>query len=194
MKLWANDGRLEEVINGLRHNFLPHIPHGPKDEGEYETYLSNHSSGFPLNPGDPSFQRQWLEIHKARTAFTAKKEATPIIRIICACRVHATHYTALTTARLPPAVVIDLTQPNNGTGVIQQQSDDAFRPAQPVVEGEPFRGFTAIDFRSGMKRLHDPDLGAANVARTPFADKDGILLALEIHCLDPKRENPHAAF
>lgn len=190
MRHWTDDSSLMEVIDGLRHVYLPDVPHGPKNEGEFETWLSTHSGSFPLNPGDPSFQKQWLEIHKARSAFTAKRESTPNIRVVCACRVHATHYTALTTST--PRPVRDLTRPGNGTGVIQQQSDDVFTPPAPVREGEPFRGFTPIDFRAGMKRLHDPELGSANVARTPFADKNGILLALEIHCLDPRRDNPNA--
>ena len=191
MKIWSEDSRLDEIIDGLRHVFMPDMPRGPKNEAEYETFLSNHSANFPLDPSDPQYRKQWLEIHKARTAFVAKKDSTPTIKVVCACRVHDRHYTALTTA-LPPTTVPDLTRPGNGTGVIQQQSDDIFSPPAPVKEGEPFRGFTPIDLQSGMKRLHDPELGSANVARTPFADKHGILLSLEIHCLDPKRDNhPH---
>lgn len=187
LKHFSDDSRLDEVIDGLRTALLPHVPHGPKNEGEFEAWLSNHSSSFPLTPGDPSFQKQWLEIHNARMAFSAKKELTPTIRVVCACRVHTTHFTALTT---PPthAPVRDLTRANNGTGVIQQQSDDIFDMLVAVKEGEPFHGFTPIDLRAGRKRLADPELGTANVSRTPFADKEGILLSLEIHCLDPKRD------
>ena len=190
MKIWSEDSRLDEIIDGLRHVFLPDVPHGPKNEGEFETFLSNNSSGFPLNPNDPFYKLQWLEVQKARAEFNAKRESTPTIKVVCACRVHATHYNTLTTYTPPAQPVQDLTRPGNGTGVIQQQNDDIFATPGPVQEGEPFRGFTAIDLQAGMKRLHDPDLGSANVARTPFADKMGVLLSLEIHCLDPRRDNP----
>ena len=183
MKLWSEDSRLDEIIDGIRHVFLPDGPHEPKNERELETYISNHPSDFPLDPSDPSYKKQWLDIQSARAAFTAKREATPTIKVVCACRVHATHFTTLTTA-MP-----DLSQANNGTGVIQQTPAPSADPPVPVREGEPFRGFTPIDFRAGMKKLHDPELGSANVARTPFADKNCVLLSLEIHCLDPKRES-----
>ncbi|KAK4556736.1 hypothetical protein LTR86_006307 [Recurvomyces mirabilis] len=54
-----------------------------------------------------------------------------------------------------------------------------------VKEGEAFRGFTAVDFSAAnVRKLHDPDLGSAKVARTVFAERKGVLLGLEIHCLD----------
>lgn len=187
MELWSEDSRLDEVIDGLRHVFLPDSPHGPKNEREFEAYISNHPSAFPLDPSDPGYKKQWLDIQKARTAFTAKQKATPTIKVVCACRVHVAHFAILTSAT--PPLGPDLSQANNGTGVIQQTLAPPTDPPPPVEEGEPFRGFTPIDLRAGMKKLHDPELGSANVARTPFADKNGVLLSLEIHCLDPKRDN-----
>lgn len=189
MKLWSEDSRLDEIIASLRHVFLPDGPQEAKNERELETYISNHPNAFPLDPSDPSYKKQWLAIHKARNDFARKQEAGPTIKVVCACRVHATHFTALTTNPIPPPPAPDLSQANNGTGVIQQTPIPPVEPPAPVREGEPFRGFTPVDLRGGIKKLHDPDLGSANVARTPFADKHGILLSLEIHCLDPKREN-----
>lgn len=185
LKIWSEDSRLDEIVDGLRHVFLPDGPKDPKNEREFETYISNHSSAFPLDPSDPGYRKQWLAIHKARNDFARKQEAVPTIKITCACRVHPTHFAALTSP--PAAPGPDLSQANNGTGVIQQTLPPVDPPA-PVKEGDPFRGFTPSDLRQGVKRMHDPDLGSATTAQTAFADKEGILLSLEIHCLDPKRD------
>jgi hypothetical protein len=191
MKLWSEDSRLDEVIHGLGHVFMPDGPQEPKNERGFETFISNHSSAFPLDPSDPAYKKQWLEIQKARVAFQAAQEARPTIRVVCACRVHATHFGALTMSTTTPttASAPDLAQAGNGTGVIQQTTDRSNSPSLPVRDGDTFRGFTAVDLRSGVRKLYDPDLGSANVARTPYADKNGILIALEIHCLDPRRES-----
>lgn len=188
MKIWSEDSRLDEIIDGLRHVFLPDGPQEPKTESEFETHISNHPGAFPLDPDDPSYEKQWLNIHSARNAFANRQDAPPNIRVVCACRVHSTHFISLTTPTTSTPLP-DLAQPNNGTGVIQQTTDQPPAPRIPVVEGEPFRGFTAVDLQAGVKKLHDDELGSANVARTPFADKFGIFLSLEIHCLDPKRDN-----
>lgn len=186
LKIWSEDSRLDEIIDGLRHVFLPDGPINPKNEREFETYLSNRANAFPLDPNDSLYKKQWLAIHKARNEFARKQEA-PVIKVTCACRVHSTHFAALT---VPPAHAgPDLSQANNGTGVIQQTSLPPLDPPQPTREGQPFRGFTPADLRGDLKRLHDPDLGSATVAQTAFADKDGILISLEIHCLDPRRNN-----
>ena len=188
MKIWSEDSRLDEIVDGLRHVFLSNGPHEPKNEREFETCISSQPGAFPLDPGDASYKKQWLDIQSARAAFLAKQEATPTIKVVCACRVHSTHFSALTTVTTT-APGPDLAQPGNGTGVIQQTTDLATSQPAPVQEGEPFHGFTPVDLQAGIKKLYDPDLGSANVSRTPFADKNGILLCLEIHCLDPKRDN-----
>lgn len=187
LKLWSEDSRLDEVIDGLRHVFIPDGRSNPKTDREFETYLSNQGGRFPLDPSHPEYKKQWLAIHKARNDFVRKHENAPTIKITCACRVHSTHFAALTG---PPAQAgPDLSRANNGTGVIQQTSLPPIDPPQPTRDGQPFRGFTPADLRGDLKRLHDPDLGSATVAQTAFADKDGILISLEIHCLDPKRDN-----
>ncbi|KAK3717017.1 hypothetical protein LTR37_006072 [Vermiconidia calcicola] len=189
MKLWHEDSRLDEVVDSLRHVFVPGGKQDPKSEREFETYISTHPASFPLDPSDPDYKKQWLAIQKARSDFARKREAIPTIKVTCACRVHTSHFSILTTPSDNAAPRPDLSQANNGTGVIQQSPVPPAEPPTPVREGEPFRGFTPIDLRAGIKKLHDTDLGSANVAKTPYADKDGILLALEIHCLDPKRDN-----
>ena len=189
MKLWSEDSRLDEIIDVLRHVFVPDSLHDPKNERELEAFISNNPNAFPLDPSDPGYKKQWLAIHKARADFARRQEALPVIKVTCACRVHAQHFATLTTAPATPVPGPDLSQANNGTGVIQQTTLPPTEPPPPVTEGEPFRGFTPIDLQAGMKKMHDPDLGSANVARTPFGNKSGILLSLEIHCLDPKRDN-----
>lgn len=182
MRLWSEDSRLDEVVDGLRHVYLHTNPRDPKTQQEFETDVSNHADSFSLDPSDPQYKKQWLDIHNARAALAAKTAATPTIKVVCACRVHVTHFNAL-TGEGPPVV------PPIAPGALglPRPRTPPEQPPTPVQEGEPFRGFSALDLRHGTRKLHDPDLGSANVVRTPFADKEGILLALEIHCLDPKR-------
>lgn len=123
-----------------------------------------------------------MELHKARNILKGPRQDAPIIRVCCACRVHATHFTALTT---PNAM--------DSRPQVDANGEPLPDTPAPVRDGEAFRGFTAVDLQNGIKRLYDPDLGSANVARTPYADKGGILIALEIHCLDPKKDNAERA-
>ncbi|CAK3859213.1 Hypothetical predicted protein [Lecanosticta acicola] len=181
LKQWSEDSRLEEVMSGLRHAFLPSDPQErtPINEREFQEYIARNAAAFRDAAENTQLRKRLMELHKARAKYTAPRQDSPAIRLCCACRVHPTHFNALTvsppTTRLPPASVADLGPPH-------------LTPPTPVKEGEPFRGFNAIDFQNGVKRLHDPDLGSAQVARTPYANKKGILLALEVHCLDPKKD------
>lgn len=186
MKLWADDSRLDELVDGLRHVYLHTTTNtharDPQTAAEFDTYISAHPDAYPLDPADPQFKKQWLDVHRARTAFAAHKAATPTIKVVCACRVHSTHFAALTGTG--PPVVPPIAPGALGLPARPRSPE---QPATAVREGEAFRGFTALDLRHGTRRLCDPELGSANVSRTPFADKEGVLLALEIHCLDPKR-------
>ena len=185
MKLWHEDARLDEVIDGLRHIFLPDA-RSPKTKQEFEAYVSNHPDEFPLDPDDDEqYRKQWQHIESARMAFAARRDATPSIRVVCACRVHSSHFAALTGTGPP---VVPPIAPHIINAMLPRPSSPE-QPPTPVSENEPFRGFTSLDLRHGIRKLHDPDLGSANVARTPFADKTGICLALEVHCLDPKRSD-----
>lgn len=225
LKIWSEDSRLDEIMNGLRNVFLPpslassraeDYPDGvkPLNEMNAEEFMRFVDARRPGE--DMAFKRQLLELHKAHVPAAAKSTPEPpIIKVVCACRVHSTHFNIVTSgaetvaaANQPPpppppahglqhnhtpvlgaiAQVIGVVAPTPETPTI------ASEPAAPMEDGEPFRGFTAADFsRDGIKRLHDPDLGSAKVARTPFADKNGIMIALEIHSLDPKKDGPVTA-
>lgn len=206
LKNWSEDSRLDEVINGLRHVFLPQPPSRSDPDGVKPLNEMNEHEFMRFvdarRPGeDMAFKRQLLELHKAHAPLAMRAPEPPTIKVVCACRVHSAHFNLVTSP--PDASAAD--PPNThahghnahphhaGTAAILAQAlgtgPEVIEPPAPVKEGEPFRGFTAIDLRNtGVKRLHDPDLGSAKVAKTPYADKNGILVALEIHCLDPKRD------
>ncbi|KAF2480875.1 hypothetical protein BDY17DRAFT_312687 [Neohortaea acidophila] len=214
MKTWSYDENLDQLINGFREVFLPDgpaggflninngtdIPLSPTDT-EMNAWLANPLPASPT-PADLRCQHHWLKVQR-RLAATPP---APTIRIICTCRVHVTHFAALTTPPHPGAVDLmrlhnanatPLVHPPNESSLLhlgQRLGDDVFSPIPPVKEGEPFRGFTPVDLRAGLKRLFDPELGWANVAVTPFANRSGVLLALEIHSLEGRgRENAAAA-
>lgn len=175
---WSEDSRLEEVLDGLRHAFLPADPRErvQSHEREFQEYIARNAGAFRDAAENTQLRKRLMELHKARARYIAPRQDSPAIRVCCACRVHPTHFNALTAP--------------SGPNIRPQVShaEPVPTPPVPVREGEPFRGFTAIDFHNGIKRLHDPDLGSAQVARTPYANKKGILLALEVHCLDPRKD------
>lgn len=184
LKNWCDDSRLDEVVDGLRHVFLPGTPaeRAQISDRDFQQYMARNPTAFDDREVNTQFRKRLMELHKSRHNYKAPRQDAPIIRVCCACRVHATHFTALTT--LTPT---DTRPQTNGN------ADSPPDIPGPVRDGEAFRGFTAIDLQNGVKRLYDPDLGSANVARTPYADKGGILIALEIHCLDPKKDNVERA-
>lgn len=175
---WCKDSRLDEVMNGLRHVFLsgPDAVKTQISEREFADYIDRNVAAYPDGDHNVQFRKRLIELHKARSRYAGVRSEAPTIRVCCACRVHATHFNALTTTASRQ------TRPPTGN------TDPPPSPAPPVREGEAFRGFTAVDLQTGVKRLQDPELGIANVARTVHANKNGILLALEIHCLDPRRD------
>jgi len=197
LKNWSEDSRLDEVVDGLRQVFIPQPPSSKSDldavkplnemnEREFMTFIDAKRPGE-----DMAFKRQLLELHKAHAPAVARAPDPPTLKIVCACRVHSAHFNQVMAAadgttpiqHTGPAAILAQALGTNGPAA------DSTPPPAPVEEGEAFRGFTAVDFKiSGVKRLHDPDLGSAKVARTPFADKNGVLIALEVHCLDPRRE------
>jgi len=185
--LCSKDSRLNEIVDGLRHIFLPAKrapspsglatkPLNEMTEQDFMAFVDRHRPGE-----DMAFKRQLLELHKAHVpAAAAQQTPPPTIRVVCACRVHSAHFNQV-THQDPTPVVPPIPPHALGPQAAPPQS-------APVQEGQPFVGFTAVDFKAmGVKNLHDPDLGSAKVARTPFADLKGILIALEIHSLDPKR-------
>ncbi|EME47532.1 hypothetical protein DOTSEDRAFT_69472 [Dothistroma septosporum NZE10] len=171
LKTWHEDSRLDEVIDGLRHVFRPENLPEPISEREFQEYMARNPTAFQEAGDNYQFRKRLLELQKARANTPKHRHDIPVVRVCCACRVHSAHFSTLTEPRLT-----------------DRTTAEELPPPVPVREGEEFHGFTAIDLQNGVKRLHDPDLGSANVARTPYANKHGVLIALEIHCLDPKKD------
>ncbi|KAK4631242.1 hypothetical protein CLAFUW4_03492 [Fulvia fulva] len=172
LKTWHEDSRLDEVIDGLRHVFMPESLPEPISERDFQEYMAQNPTAFQEAGDNYPLRKRLLELQKARAKVPKHRHDAPVIRVCCACRVHTSHFTALTEPQLTDAA-----------------AGEELPPPVPVREGEEFSGFTAVDLQNGVKRLHDPDLGSANVARTPYANNNGILIALEIHCLDPKKDS-----
>lgn len=178
LKAWCEDNRLDEVIDGLRHVFMPRASPGPGRRGHSSEEQGN-TNGDPVGrrlderpvPARPAVRQK----ARAQQTSTAPRTDPPIIRVCCACRVHSSQFNALTT----PGNLSDIHVDADGAQTV---------PPNPVKEGEPFRGFTALDLQNGVTKLYNPELGSANVARTPYNVRKGILLALEIHCIDSKKE------
>ncbi|WPH03454.1 Hypothetical protein R9X50_00633400 [Acrodontium crateriforme] len=198
MKLWAEDSRLDEIIDGLRQVFIPPAAADPMRLGRdgkpreftevsFLDYIDGRHATETFrsmghrNSTDLVGLRK--EPPKSRQPAANAHVDAPTIRIICACRLHLSHFNTITGSAPMPDHMIP---PQDRLGT----QDHHTPPPLPVREGEPFRGFTSVDLRGPgvLKKLIDSDFGSATVARTPFADKYGILIALEVHCLDLKRE------
>lgn len=188
LKAWSDDSRLDEIIDGVRNVYLPS---GSAQLSKHERDIRNY---FPPH-GEATNHHSHR--HTTTTAPPERHYPSPTIKVVCVCRVHTSHFNILTTDPPPPLPASplngpDLSNANNGTGVIQQTPPTIALPPDhttPVKENDPFHGFAPIDLRSApTKRLRDPDLGSTAIAQTVFADKNGVLLSLEIICLDPKKE------
>ncbi|KAK4545244.1 hypothetical protein LTR36_003424 [Oleoguttula mirabilis] len=206
LKNWSEDSRLDEIIDGLRHVFLPPPPSKSASDGVKPLNEMNEHEFMRFvdarRPGeDMAFKRQLLELHKAHAPAAARAPDPPAIKVVCACRVHSAHFNLVVSASSSTGSRADTHRHHHANGTTAAilasalgpgpglADSDESEPPAAVQEGEPFRGFTAIDFGgAGVKRLHDPIVGSAKVATTPFADRNGVLVALEIHCLDPKRD------
>ncbi|KAI6878792.1 hypothetical protein KC360_g6747 [Hortaea werneckii] len=213
----GEDGKLEELIDGLRNVFLPKPLPKPRRSklGGVDPLDEDHAqeeSGKPLNemnedefmrfvdarrPGeDLAFKRQLLELHKAHAPAACRAPQPPTIRVLCVCRVNPAHFTSITAPSSASPQQGGNPVPNNtpgGPAAILAHALNAATAAaeistpliQPVKEGEPFRGFTPIDFQGTGKKLRDAELGSARTASTPYVSKDGVLVALQLHTLDP---------
>ncbi|KAH9819873.1 hypothetical protein Tdes44962_MAKER00862 [Teratosphaeria destructans] len=216
LQSWNDDMRLGEIVDGLRNMYLIGIgkPLVDMEKGDRDsTVLREERPETPQavnemnaeefmrfidarKPGeDMDFKRQLLELHIAH--MPPKKQPLlppPIIKVTCACRVSSTHFNLLTgttdngfqrlphPAAFPPGTSIATVLQTAAAGPVEG-------PIRPVKAGDGFTGFTLVDFQqSPPKKLYDPDLGSAKVARTVFADKQGVGLALEVHCLDAVRK------
>lgn len=203
LRLWNEDSRLDEIVDGLRHSYFSDGTHKPQKSSDLEMYRNDLHVPAPAHEsGDSAHAKRFHEMQKAFKAFNAARDATPTIKVLCACRVQAAHFNALTdnTSAAPTANPIAPPAAGVAAAALQQLQQQRL-PAPPANEpppaavtyGEPFRGFTAIDLRSNMKNLYDARLGGANIARTPYTDRNGILLSLEIHHLDPKRNENNSS-
>ena len=188
LKNWVDDPRLDELIDGVRGVYRPYwcTPAEENLRAEEELELSGFDPHniFP----EPEFstaketqaaRERYFELQHARLERARQRDNSPTIRICCACRVHPSHFQALTD----PSVLLQ-SGPTNG------MLPD-LPPVERVVEGQIFpekRGFTPIDLQRDVKKLYDPELGSANVSRTPYVMRKGVLLALEIHSVDSRRE------
>ncbi|KAM0714052.1 hypothetical protein Q7P37_011016 [Cladosporium fusiforme] len=203
------DSRLEETVRGLGHVFFPaettELPAStPATQEDFQRYLEANPEAFPSEEG--TFKQRLLQLHRAQQAFASTRQppSPPSIKIICACRVHHTQF-AMITASVPTAQLQAAAQNHGAHGVagpaaaavgmipgiaaLQGSLQGMFAPApmpmtQPVQPGDEYRGFTPIDLRGKVKRVADSSTegwgGVAMVARTVFAKKGKVELALEI--------------
>ena len=175
LRSWHEDSRLDEIVDCVRTVFLTRgcVRHPHPD------------SGVAAMPDAP--EPSPLDLHSTQTprpdrAHGGQWEIAPTIKVVCACRVHPTHFHTLTRDDRPTA-----TPPFEG-GQIPLELLEYSPAPQPVVEGDVFTVFSAADLKGKARESFDPDLGATSSARTAFACKMGILLALEIYSTDGRRE------
>lgn len=195
LKGWIDDIRLDEILRGLRTVFPSQLTEDADNydmgigDQEFRDYLARN----PVDFDDPVETREFRtrlhaahNIHHAEKTRVARERAAalrkryvsiPAIRVTCACRVPEAHFTHLVSVATAPTV----TQPATVEG-----SDPPPDPPAPVVEGEVFRGFTAVDFHNHLLKDVGPDVGTVGVALTPYTDRYGILLALEIDYNEPR--------
>lgn len=212
LRHWDDDSRLTEIINGLGHVFYPvettELPAStPATQEDFQRYLEANSDAFPT--GESSFKERLLQLHRAQQAFalTRQPPSPPAIRIICACRIHPTHFDALTSSSPAPQQPTHA-HPAQGNGVqgtaglpataagmipgmATLQGIFAASPPpiqQPVQSGDVFRGFSPADLRGKVKIVADSSIegwgAVAKVARTVFAKKGKIGLALEVFSVE----------
>lgn len=233
MRHWSEDRHLDEVMDGLRHVFFPPPPKTLLVDGR-EIPTADVLRGFvgsdpdAPDPGhDADRQSRVQELYRLKTEFATMRARAPAVKVICTCRVHHTHFSALTSTApmalpappvaAPPQPQAQAQPPNNHPVLLplppplgpifvpgifqghphQQQPQPATPPpppapplappAGPVKKGEPFRGFTASDLRGRVKRRVEGDGSSgsmAHVARTVFANKKNVLLALEVFMIE----------
>lgn len=174
MDTWNHDLKLVELVDGLRSLFAPEPEPDLMPRTESMDFADVSEQEADAHEPRRRDIRAVFEARRAQNRSAPRPADGPTVKVVCACRVHQGHFNALINptpagAPMPPGM-----------------NPPAPQSPTPVTEGAPFTRFTPIDLRQGVKKLHDPDLGSANVARTPFADMNGILVALEVHYLDPK--------
>jgi hypothetical protein len=212
LRHWAEDQRLDEMIKGLGHVFYPvettELPAStPATQEDFQRYLENHSDTFPTE--EASFKQRLLQLHRAQQAFASARQpaSPPAIRIICACRISHNHFAALTSSNPNPQPQAHghPVQGNGAPGIAGPPTTAAgmlpgmaaiqgiFAAAppvtqQPVQSGDEFRGFSPADLIGKVKIVADSSIegwgAVARVARTVFAKKGKVGLALEVFSVE----------
>jgi len=211
LRHWADDLRLDELIKGLGHVFYPvdntELPAStPATQEDFQRYLEANTEAFSAE--EASFKQRLLQLHRAQQAFASARQpaSPPAIRIICACRISHTHFTALTSSsqdpqhghpahghgaqgNAGPAAAVAGMLP--GMAALQGIFAAAPQPLsqQAVQSGDEFRGFSPVDLRGNVKIVADSSTiegwgAVARVARTVFAKKGKVELALEIFSVE----------
>lgn len=214
LRHWADDLRLDELIKGLGHVFYPvettELPAStPATQEDFQRYLEANTEAFLTE--EASFKQRLLQLHRAQQAFASARQppSPPAIRIICACRISHAHFTALTSDSQDPQHQAhghpaqgNAAQPAAGPaatvagmlpGIATLQGIFTAGPLPPIQQqavrpGDEFRGFSPADLRGNVKIVADSSIegwgAVARVARTVFAKKGKIELALEIFSVE----------
>lgn len=210
LRHWADDLRLDELIKGLGHVFYPvettELPAStPATQEDFQRYLEANTDAFSAE--EASFKQRLLQLHRAQQAFASARQppSPPAIRIICACRISHAHFTALTSGSqdpqqgqpahgngAPPAAGPAATVAGMLPGMAALQGMFTAAPQPPIQHavqpGDEFRGFSPIDLRGNVKVVADSSIegwgAVARVARTVFAKKGKVELALEIFSVE----------
>lgn len=190
LKAWIDDMKLDEMIRGLRSVFPSQVTDDLHDcdmgigDQEFRDYVARNPNNFD----DPTETREFRtrlhaahKIHHAEKMRVAREHAAalrkryvsvPTIRVTCACQVSEAHFRHLTN---PPTTSVHPRITNGVAGRLYR-----------VEEGEAYRGFTVVDFHNHIIRHVEPDQRTVGVALTPYTDRHGVLLALELDYNEPK--------
>jgi hypothetical protein len=179
MKHWADDSKLDEITNGLRHVFLG-MESSSESQWSWDPSARLNLAGA-LPEERQRFERQLYDqvVEAQGLQPYVRSNDEPILRVTCACRVHSAHFQELTT-RTPAT--------SDSSEATVEDPEALNAPPSPVKDGDVFRGFTAVDLQHDIKKFYDQESGSTDVAQTPFTDKSGVLLSLEIYCLETKKD------
>jgi hypothetical protein len=179
MKHWADDSKLDEITNGLRHVFLG-MENSSESQWSWDPSARLNLAGA-LPEERQRFERQLYDqvVEAQGLQPYVRSNDEPILRVTCACRVHSAHFQELTTPT--PAT-------SDSSEATVEDPEALNAPPAPVKDGDVFRGFTAVDLQRDIKKFYDQESGSTDVAQTPFTDKSGVLLSLEIYCSETKKD------
>ncbi|GAB7359999.1 hypothetical protein MBLNU230_g7524t1 [Neophaeotheca triangularis] len=208
LSTWDEDCKLNEIMDGLRHVYLtpPGEGHvGPVEElEEFERYVSRNPGVIRID-SEVDFKKQLLEFQKAKYAWKLKENPAlvpPIVKVISVARISSAQDSVLTGVDpaagqtqapnqhaqahdpfLHHAVPAATTLGSAQETYPRRNAPAPLQTPRPLPEGSRYRGFSAIDLVHGHKAVIEEDKGlTTRIYRTPFASKDGILLALEVYC------------